>query len=199
MLEGKLEFRKCSCREILWDLRTDKLCRRKVPQCSWLAWIHSEQKIVENSNSNLYNNPSAALWNAFLLYRIKYSKVPPFSNSLCIQQSNAYCLLPESNCVPLLCLTLKAECKSLAKIICPCISRRSYCMLWERCSSQLPIVSWKEGQGIQVPFEFGEQDLIVLLGAPHLVSVLLLALPLLYDRILWDFLTWSMTWCHCFL
>jgi len=45
-------------------------------------------------------------------------------------------------------------------------------------------VSWKEGQGIQVPFEFGEQDLIVLLGAPHLVSVLLLALPLLYDRIL---------------
>lgn len=47
--------------------------------------LDTEQKSVESSNSNLYNNASAAILNAFLMYRIKYGGVPQSSHSLCIQ------------------------------------------------------------------------------------------------------------------
>lgn len=101
-----------------------------------LTSLDSEQKLVESSNSNLYNNASTAILNAFLMYRMKYSRVPQFSNSVCsVEQCIVFAAKKQLH-VPLLGLTLKAEYKSPAKIICACISRRGLlCVSREMFSS----------------------------------------------------------------
>lgn len=68
--------------------------------------------------------------------------------------------------VPLLCLTLKVEYKSLAKMIRPCISRRVIV-----CLREMFCLPTKTAKLFQVPFDLREQGLIVSLGAPTSVSV----------------------------
>lgn len=72
---------------------------------------------MESCNDNLCNNASDAILNVFLMNSIKYRRVPQFSKFVYSVQQCMLFGAKKQLCVPLLCLTLKVEYKSLAKMI----------------------------------------------------------------------------------